>query len=131
MSATLGQGWKWPIRVDARGGLGWSGGEQSVQEAIWLILSTPKRSRIMEPAFGCGIHDYVFAPNNPGTRARIETEVRNALTRFEHRIDVLGVSATANTDAPNMLLIQVDYRIRANNMALNIVYPFYINEGPK
>ncbi|WP_224824347.1 GPW/gp25 family protein [Cognatishimia sp. MH4019] len=131
MSATLGQGWKWPIRVDGRGGLGWSEGEQSVQEAIWLILSTPKRSRIMEPDFGCGLHDYVFAPNNPGTRAQIETEVRNALTRFEHRIDVLKVSATANADAPNMLLIQVDYRIRANNMALNIVYPFYINEGPK
>ncbi|MEL7211169.1 MAG: GPW/gp25 family protein [Pseudomonadota bacterium] len=131
MSATLGQGWKWPIRVDGRGGLGWSEGEQSVQEAIWLILSTPKRSRIMEPDFGCGLHDYVFAPNNPGTRAQIETEVRSALTRFEHRIDVLKVSATANADAPNMLLIQVDYRIRANNMALNIVYPFYINEGPK
>lgn len=130
MSDFLGQGWKYPVRVNARGGLDWSAGEASITEAIWIVMSTPRRSRVMEPAFGCGIHDYVFAPNNAATRAVIEAEVRDALVRWEPRIDVLRVTATAHADAPNTLMIEVDYRTRANNAAQNIVYPFYINEGP-
>lgn len=130
MAEFLGRGWRFPIRVNGRGGLDWSSGEDAIAEAIWIILSTPRRSRIMEPDFGCGIHDFLFAPNNAATRAGIETEVQTALIRWEPRIDVLRVAATEDRAAPNTLLIEVAYRIRANNAARNIVYPFYINEGP-
>ena len=130
MTEFLGQGWAFPVRVNARGGLDWSAGAQSIDEAIWIILATPRRSRIMEPEFGCGLHDYVFAPNNSNTRAIITSEVRNALVRFEPRIDVLAVKAEPQVDAQNTLLIAVDYRIRANNSVRNIVYPFFLNEGP-
>ena len=85
----------------------------------------------MLPEFGCAIHDYVFAPNNPGTRAAIESEVRKALVRWEPRVDVIGVRTTSHDDQPETLMIEVDYRTRTNNAAHNIVYPFYINEGPK
>jgi uncharacterized protein len=131
MVSFLGKGWKHPIRPNARGGLDWSGADASINEAIWIILSTPRRSRIMLPEFGCGIHDYVFAPNNSGTRASIESEVRRALVRWEPRVDVLSVRATSHDDQPETLMIEVDYRTRTNNAAHNIVYPFYINEGSK
>lgn len=131
MSEFLGQGWAFPVRVNARGGLDWSAGAKSVEEAIWIILDTPRRSRIMEPEFGCGLHDYVFAPNNANTRAVIASEVRAALIRWEPRIDVLAVKAEAQIDSLNTLLIEVDYRIRANNAVGNIVYPFFLNEGPR
>ena len=130
MAEFLGQGWAFPVRVNARGGLDWSSAGRSIEEAIWIVLSTPRRSRIMEPEFGCGLHDYVFAPNNANTRAVIAAEVRDALIRWEPRIDVLAVRAEPQIDAANTLLIEVDYRIRANNAARNIVYPFFINEGP-
>lgn len=126
----LGTGWRFPIRVNARGGLDWSSGDAAITEAIWIILATPKRSRIMQPDFGCGMHDYVFAPNNAGTRAIIEAQVRESLITWESRIDVLRVTATSHVDTPNTLMIAVDYRTRSNNAARNIVYPFYINEGP-
>ena len=130
MSDFLGQGWAFPVRVNARGGLDWSSGTKSIEEAIWIILDTPRRSRIMEPEFGCGLHDYVFAPNNANTRAVIAAEVRSALIRWEPRIDVLAVNVEPQMDAQNTLLIEVDYRIRANNAARNLVYPFFLNEGP-
>lgn len=129
MSTFLGKGWKFPIRVNGRGGLSYVAGEESIAEAIWVILSTPSKSQIMEPEFGCGIHSYVFAPNNPNTRALIIHEVTRALMRWEPRIDVLNVSADAEVELPNTLYISVDYRIRANNAMHNIVYPFYIKEG--
>lgn len=130
MSEFLGQGWAFPVRVNARGGLEWSAGAQSIEQAIWIILDTPRRSRIMEPEFGCGLHDHVFAPNNANTRAVIAADVRAALIRWEPRIDVRAVNAEPQIDAPDTLLIEVDYRIRANNAARNIVYPFFLNEGP-
>ncbi len=129
MSDFLGRGWKFPVRINGRGGLSYVEGEESIAEAIWIILSTPPRSQVMEPEFGCGIHGYVFAPNNPNTRALIIHEVTRSLMRWEPRIDVLKVSADSEPEAPNTLYIRVDYRIRTNNAEHNIVYPFYINEG--
>lgn len=125
----LGKGWRFPVRLNGRGGLSYSEGEENIAEAIWIILATPKKTRIAEPEFGCGIHDYVFAPNNPNTLALVTREVQRALTRWEPRIDILEVRAVSHPQQPNLLDVTVDYRIRANNAMHNIVYPFYINEG--
>ncbi len=129
MAEFLGQGFKFPIRINGRGGLSYVSAEQSIAESIWIIISTPLRSRVMEPEFGCNIHDYVFAPNNPNTVASIAYSVQKALVRYEARIDVLDVKANSHPESPNVLLINVDYRVRANNAMHNLVYPFYINEG--
>jgi uncharacterized protein len=125
----LGKGWRFPIRVNGRGGLSYASGEQRVAESIWIILSTPLNSRVMQPEFGCSIHEYVFEPNTPNTRALIAQAVQSALLRWEQRIDVLSVRTESHPETPNALLIHVDYRIRANNALNNLVYPFYINEG--
>jgi uncharacterized protein len=124
----LGVGLKFPIRINAQGGFSLSRFEQDVQEAIWIILSTARGERQMLPDFGCGIHDYVFAPNNAATQGNLTHAVRQALTQWEPRIDVLDVNVDVSTE-PNMLVIRVDYRIRTNNSLYNLVYPFYLQEG--
>ncbi|MNN78185.1 Lysozyme [compost metagenome] len=83
----------------------------------------------MMPAFGCAIHDLLFAPNDPTTRTEAVDAVREALALWEARIDVLAVTADFDPAQPSLLLIRVDYRIRANNALANLVYPFYINES--
>ena len=55
--------------------------------------------------------------------------VRLALTKYEPRIDLLDVHAENTLEAPNLLLIRVNYRVRATNAIGNLVYPFYVNEG--
>jgi phage baseplate assembly protein W len=127
--AFLGTGLKFPIRVNPQGGLSWSSEEQNVQESIWIILATAPGERQMLPRFGCGIHDYVFAPNTPGVQGNIAHHVRTALSAWEPRIDVLDVRVTAPDGEPNLLLIRVDYRIRSTNSYSNTVYPFFIREG--
>ena len=59
----------------------------------------------------------------------VASAVERSLTRWEPRIDVLKVDARTSADAETVLLIHVDYRIRANNAFHNLVYPFFINEG--
>jgi len=127
--AFLGIGWKFPLQVTAGGSIALSSYEQRVQESIYLILNTAKGERVMLPDFGCGIHDLIFAPNNSQTLSAVVQEVRQALVTYERRIDVLDVATETAPGQPNLLLIRVDYRIRANNALGNLVYPFYITEG--
>jgi phage baseplate assembly protein W len=69
------------------------------------------------------------APNNSTTIAVVVQTVREALVAFEPRIDVLDISAESAPEEPNLLLIRINYRIRANNARGNLVYPFYIQES--
>jgi len=126
--AFLGVGWKFPLQVTSSGKIARAQYEQRVEESIYLILSTAKGERVMLPDFGCGIHDLVFGINDPRTRSAVVQQVRQALTRYERRIDVLDISADSSEGQPNLLLIRINYRIRANNAIGNLVYPFYINE---
>jgi phage baseplate assembly protein W len=125
----LGIGWKFPLQVTPNGRIAQASAEQRIEESILLILATAPGERPMRPDFGCGIHDLVFAPNNSSTVALIVHLAREALVKYEPRIDVLDVSAQSTIDSANQLLIRVNYRIRSTNAIGNLVYPFYITEG--
>lgn len=127
--AFLGVGWRFPVQVTPTGGLATSSLEQKIEESIYLVLSTGKRERLMLPDFGCGIHDLVFAPDDAATIAEVTATVRESLVRYEPRIDVLSIDVSPAAGEPNLLLIRIDYRVRANNARANLVYPFYITEG--
>jgi phage baseplate assembly protein W len=134
-TAYLGQGPAFPVAV-SNGALPLHSGDQKIRESIWLILATAPGERVMRPDFGCGIHDLLFAANTAQTRALAVQRVTDALTQWEPRIDVLSVDASVPqvpgsglVDQRNVLLVTIDYRIRANNAVFNLVYPFYLTEG--
>lgn len=125
----LGRGWKFPVGVDSKGKIETSEYEQDIKEAIWLIVSTSKGERVMRPDFGCGIHDFVFASINTSTIGLIESSVRGALTQWEPRIELKGVSVSAERASEGQLMISIDYKVRTTNNEFNLVYPFYLTEG--
>jgi phage baseplate assembly protein W len=127
--AFRGAGLAFPLAVDPQGKLATAQAETKIEQAIWLILSTAKRERVMRPDYGCGIHDLVFSPSNPQTVSRIVDQLRRALVAQEPRIDVLDVSGEVPAGEPNLLLLRIDYRIRENNAVTNMVYPFFVTEG--
>jgi hypothetical protein len=127
--AFLGTGFKLPLQVTPHGKLALSHAESRIEESIYFILGTRLGERLMQPDFGCGIHDLLFAPNNPTTHALAVEHVRRALVAHEPRIDVLHVIPETTDAEPSLLLIRIDYRIRANNAMGNLVYPFYITEA--
>jgi uncharacterized protein len=129
--AFLGRGWAFPVRRDGAGDVALAAGEDLVAQSIWLILATAPGERVQRPTFGCGIHELVFAPNDATTAGRLADAARDALVRFEPRIDVLAVQATAAPGRADVLLIEIDYRLRETNNRFNLVYPFYLEAaGP-
>lgn len=124
----LGVGTQFPLALDETGQLGRAAYEESVRQAILVILGTAKGERVMQPAFGCGIHDLVFATVSAATIGRVTREVLESLLRLEPRINVTRVNARAG-DTNTVLLIDIDYEVRATNTAFNLVYPFYLQQG--
>jgi phage baseplate assembly protein W len=122
----LGAGWAFPVRRDASGDVALAAAEDLVAQSIWLILATAPGERVRRPEFGCGIHELVFAPNTATTAGRVADAVRDALVRFEPRVDLLDVRTSVPPGRPTVLLIEIDYRIRATNNRFNLVYPFYL-----
>ena len=124
-----GVGWSFPVQTDDQGQISLAGQDEAIRQSIRLIIETAKGERLMRPTFGCGIHDLVFAPNDPLTAARASFEVREALIDWEPRIEVLNVQAQLATAEENTLLLDVQYRVRSTNNVFNLVYPFYLRRG--
>lgn len=126
----LGRGVGFPVRLSSIGTLQTAQYEESVHQAILIILGTARGERVMRPEFGCGIYDLVFEMRTASTAGRISQAVQEALLTFEPRIDVVDVDVTPQLDDEGeKLLIRVDYRVRATNNIFNLVYPFYLERS--
>ncbi|RMF82205.1 MAG: baseplate protein [Chloroflexi bacterium] len=122
----LGKGWFFPLQLDDNRQVRTVSYEEAVRQSIWMILSTAKGERVMRPDFGCGIHDLVFGLSNTATLGRVVSEVRQALTLWEPRIELVDVTADFDPQQPSRLLIYVDYVLLTDNSRFNLVYPFYL-----
>lgn len=140
----LGKGLGFPITLTIDGILQTAEYEESVRQSILIILGTARGERAMRPDFGCGIYEFVFEIPNATTIGRLAYEVQETLLRQEPRIDVLDVRVQTGAwgndqagetgiqviDNGNVLLINIDYQVRATNNVFNLVYPFYLERSP-
>ena len=126
----LGPGWAFPVRtVRETREIELSEGKEDIEQAIRILLGTPRGSRVMRPDFGCGIHELVFQPMNASTLGEIEQSIREAIVRYEPRVTLEElVVRPSEKDPRGQLDIDVKYRIRATNSPGNRTYPFYLQE---
>jgi phage baseplate assembly protein W len=127
MTATpdfVGSGWAFPAGIATTGSVRLVGGEDELDSALRVILSTAPGERVMRPDFGCAMWEQVFAPLGPSTLGLIEQTVRSAIERWEPRVVLDGVTASPDL-AEGTVMIEVGYRVRATNDRRNLVYPFY------
>jgi len=126
----LGRGWAYPVQLDPNTGrVQYAEYEADIRQAIQIILGTSRGERVMRPDFGCSINDLVFETMDTTTLQRIRSVVEESLTRYEARIELLGVDVDPSVVAEGKLLIELEYRVRLTNQVGNLVYPFYFREG--
>jgi uncharacterized protein len=127
--AFLGIGWAFPVCPDADGKIAAVAYEEDIDQAVKIVLGTDRGERLMRPGFGAGLNSFVFEPVSSATMHLLKTRVEEALIDWEPRIDVQAVKVSTATGEPNLLLIELTYRVRATNALRNLVYPFYLQEG--
>ncbi len=125
----LGNGWGFKLGkglgVNGQGNIGLMKAEQDIAKSIILILSTAPGERVIRTDFGCGIHDLVFATPGPEIFGLVSYYIRNALGRWEPRVEVTEIKVEVDKVNPEILLIDVNYLICQTNDQRNLVYPFY------
>jgi Bacteriophage baseplate protein W len=128
-SEFLGAGIAFPLHVNEDGLVAMNALEDHVRQSILLILQTAKGERVMRPNFGARLSDLAFEPLSQATITLAEHYVKEALTRFEPRIEVLSVEITVRAPKQDHLFIHLRYRVRSTDTTFNLVYPFYIERG--
>jgi hypothetical protein len=97
--------------------------DASVRQAVLLLLTTSPGERVMRPDYGCNLRSLLFSPNDDTTAGLAIHYVRQALQRWEPRIDVIAVDASADPDNPSRLDIMLDYRVRATGWTERLTIP--------
>lgn len=126
----LGRGIAFPLQL-ARGKMGMNAYEAQVDQSIRLILRTAQAERVMRPTFGAGMEGLAFEPLNTVTGALVQQRVKETLSLYEPRIEVMEVSAALRPEATNgaTLEVNIKYRVRRTDTVFNRVYPFYVERG--
>jgi Bacteriophage baseplate protein W len=124
----LGRGWAFPLEAAPDGDVALVEHEDDVRQALRIILAT-NGDRVMRPEFGAGLRALLFEPLSTTTASLVAHRVREALVRFEPRIDVVDVRVALAPGPESAIHVEVDYRVRATNTFYNLVYPFYLLEG--
>ncbi|HNP69958.1 MAG TPA: GPW/gp25 family protein [Kouleothrix sp.] len=125
MADVRGSGWAFPVGLDPHGRVALAHGDQDIEQAIILILLTPKGQRPRRPEFGCQIHDLLFAPNDGTTAGLAAYYVREALAMWEPRINIRDVRAAPDPNIPECLRVTIDYTVKATHDRRSLVFPFY------
>ena len=94
------------------GRLEWVSGEQTVRQALLMLLSTRPGERVLRPEYGCDLHRLVFEPNDETTAGIVLYHVRRAIERWEPRVEILGLDAGPDPEDTGRLDILLEYRVR-------------------
>lgn len=122
----VGAGWAFPLGVDATGSVALVTADREIQESLRIILGTAPGERPMRPEFGCRIHEHVFGPADASTASQAAHDVREAIERWEPRVDLLGVTVDYAHNASGTLYLDISYAVRGDNSPRNLVFPFYV-----
>ena len=101
------------LALTSDGAVGVVAGDAEIRQAILLLLSTVPGERIMRPDYGCHLDRLVWLPNDDNAAGLASYYVRQAIERFEPRVEIVALDAGADPERPETLAITLSYRIRA------------------
>jgi hypothetical protein len=100
----------------AAGGVQLVHGDAAIRQSIMLLLTTVPGERVMRPDYGCPLHRLIFWPNDATTAGLAIHYVRQAIRRFEPRVQIVHLDAGAHPLDPAILLISLEYRVRETGL---------------
>jgi hypothetical protein len=128
-------------------------GDAAIRQSIILLLTTIPGERVMRPDFGCPLHRLLFSPNDATTAGLAIHYVRQALVRFEPRIDIVSLDANAagvvvrgvgqapaadgdpaderrhSLDENSTLVVSLVYKVRATNRVASLQFEVGLDGG--
>lgn len=125
----LGRGWSFPTEFAAADGrlplhLKLATTEEDIWQSLHILFHTEPGERIMNPAYGCALRQYLFEPMDVAAITRLKATIDLAVLNFESRIKLLDVTVSADHLTEGLLLLELSYEVRTLNSRHNAVFPF-------
>ena len=126
----LGRGWGFPPEFNrATKAVGMLEDEADIKSSLEILLSTRLGERVMVPDYGCNLDELLFKPLTLTLKIFVIDLIKTAILYYEPRIDLNKIDIDPTDELEGVLLINLDYTVRATNSRKNMVYPFYKAEG--
>lgn len=129
-SSFLGTGWSFPPTFASNGAdVETVSAAEDVRQSLEILLGTQPGERILLEQFGCDLHRFLFEEVDQGLVNSLTGLISDAILFYEPRITLNDLDISQSDAEAGLLLISIDYTIRATNSRYNMVYPFYLNEA--
>ena len=126
----LGTGWSFPPTFGPGGAeVQTVSGVDDIEQSLMILLETRRGERVMQDDFGCDLSEFLFGEISQGLIGRMRSIIADAILHHEPRIALNGIEVSEGGSVDGLLLIRIDYTVRATNSRYNMVYPFYLQEA--
>ena len=135
MPDVVGTGFKFPMQFDERGRVKTSidqadgstsqeGKLTHLYECLYQLIQTAPGERAMRTNLGCGIHDFVFEPNDESLVAVLLYYIADVIERWDLRVVLIGIDATYKGGVFNAT---INFQVRNSKEIANLIIP--VSEG--
>lgn len=93
--------------------------EDKVASEILHTILTPKRSRIRKPDFGTNLAKYIFEPSDSLTWPQVESEVKEAVSKYVANAELTSIEIKRNEDDDNEIFLDMQYAVKRGNITEN------------
>lgn len=126
----LGRGWGFPPEFNRlTKAVNMLEDEADIKSSLEILLSTRLGERVMVPNYGCNLDELLFKPLTLTLKTFVVDLIKTAILYHEPRIEINKIEIDPANELEGLLLIILDYTVRATNSRKNMVYPFYKEEG--
>jgi uncharacterized protein len=126
----FGTGWQFPPVFSNRGmDVATVTQEAAVHQSMRIMLTTSMGERIMRTQYGCDLFAFQFEEMSQRLITGIRKTVEDAIGNHEPRVMLNDVVIRQDPFVDGLLIIEVNYTVKATNSRFNLVYPFYLKEG--
>ena len=101
-----------------------STGCTNISENLRILFATDIGERFLLPSYGTPVSKYIFGPLNTTTENELKRDLKDAITRWEPRIELLTVELLRLASAPQTIEIQITYRERTTGTQALFSVPF-------
>ena len=95
-------------------------GLEVILQSIYVILNTPKGSRVWQPEFGCGVMEYIWDLADDKTISKMRSEIESALVRWEPRISLNSVTVELNPYKQGTIDVNIDFNFAGKDYSKNL-----------
>ena len=118
------------LMIDPAGAIDTVADDEAIRQSLLLLISTRPGERVMRPEYGCDLQRLVFSPSDDTTAGLAIHFVRQAVERWEPRVEILSVDAGPDPEKAPRLQIVLDYRVRATLRGDRVVVGLDLQEAP-